>query len=57
MDSAFNTNQYKMKSYTIIVFDHHRNGVQVTWIITSSSRCIDIVHWLKAFQNVMLDKY
>ena len=56
MDSTFGANQYKMTLYTIIVFDHHRNGVLVSWIIASSSRRIDIVHWFKAFQNVILDK-
>jgi hypothetical protein len=56
IDSTFGTNQYKMALY--IFFDHHRsNGVPVAWIITSLSHRIDIVHWLKAFRNVMLDKY
>jgi hypothetical protein len=46
-----------MTLYTIIVFDHHRNGVPVAWIIISSSYRIDIVHWFKAFRNVMQNKY
>lgn len=57
MDSTFGTNMYKMALYTIMVFDTHRNGIPVAWIIVGSSRCIDIVQWLKAFRNTMLDHY
>ena len=55
MDSTFGTNMYKMALYTIMVFDTHKNGMPVAWIMAGSSRCIDIVQWLKTFRNTMLD--
>ena len=57
MDSTFGTNQYKMALYTIMVFDSHKNGIPIAWIVSSSSKRLDIIPWLKAFRNVMLDNF
>jgi hypothetical protein len=56
MDSTFGTNQYKMALYTIMVFDSHKNGIPIAWIISSSKR-LDIIPWLKSFRNIMLDSF
>ncbi|KAI5058415.1 hypothetical protein GOP47_0026585 [Adiantum capillus-veneris] len=37
MDATFGTNKYKFHLYTILVFDAHRNGVPVAWVLTSSA--------------------
>ena len=57
MDGTFGTNQYKMTLYTIMVFDSHRNGIPVAWIIVSSNKRLDITGWLKAFRDKMLDEH
>jgi hypothetical protein len=57
MDGTYGTNQYKMTLYTIMVFDSHRNGIPVAWIIVSSTKRLDITNWLKAFRDKMLDAY
>ena len=57
MDSTFGTNQYKMALYTIMVFDSHKNGILIAWIVRSSSKRLDIIAWLKASRNVMLDNF
>ena len=49
VDSTFGTNQYKMALYTIMVFDSHKNGIPIAWIVSSSSKRLDIIPWLKAF--------
>jgi len=35
MDATFGTNDVKFHLFTLMVFDAHRIGVSVTWIITS----------------------
>jgi hypothetical protein len=36
MDATFNTNDVKFHLFTLMVFNAHRTGVSITWIITSS---------------------
>jgi hypothetical protein len=46
MDAAFDTNDVKFHLFTFMVFDAHRTGVPVAWIITSRQTCDDLVEWL-----------
>jgi hypothetical protein len=46
MDAAFGTNDVKFHLFTFMVFDAHRTGVSVAWIITSRQTCDDLVEWL-----------
>jgi hypothetical protein len=51
MDATFNTNDVKFHLFTLMVFDAHRNGVLVAWIITSYQTCDDLVEWFNSFEN------
>ncbi|KAI5081789.1 hypothetical protein GOP47_0001532 [Adiantum capillus-veneris] len=57
MDSTFGTNKYKFYLYTILVFDSHRNGVPIAWILTSSGTFQTTCTWLTSFRNHMLDHF
>jgi hypothetical protein len=46
MDVTFDTNDVKFHLFTLIVFDSHRTGVPVAWIITSHQTCDDLMEWL-----------
>lgn len=37
------------------MFDAFRNGVPIAWVITSSCCCSDIVTWLTALRDRVLD--
>ena len=41
--------------YTILVFDAHRNGVPIAWVLTSSATVDTICFWLSQFRNGMLN--
>ncbi|MCO5567498.1 hypothetical protein L7F22_021191, partial [Adiantum nelumboides] len=41
--------------YTILVFDAHRNGVPVAWVLTSSTTLELTCLWLLRFRDSMLD--
>ncbi len=56
MDATFNTNDEKFHLFTLMVFDAHRTGVPVTWIITSCQTCNDLVEWLIPFKTQLLRK-
>jgi hypothetical protein len=43
MDATFDTNDVKFHLFTLMVFDAHRIGVSVAWIITSRQTCDDLV--------------
>jgi hypothetical protein len=43
MDATFNTNDVKFHLFTLMVFDAHRTGMLVAWIITSLLTCDDLV--------------
>jgi hypothetical protein len=34
-----------------MVFDAHRTGMLVAWIITSRQTCDDLVEWFNSFEN------
>jgi len=51
MDATFSTNDMKFHLFTLIVFDAHRTGVPIAWIITSRQTCDDLVEWLNSFEN------
>jgi len=46
MDTTFNTNDVKFHLFTLTVFDAHRIGMPVAWIIISCQACTDLVEWL-----------
>jgi hypothetical protein len=41
MDATFGTNDVKFHLFTLTVFDAHRNGVLIAWIITNNQTCND----------------
>jgi hypothetical protein len=43
MDATFDTNDVKFQLFTLMVFDAHRTGVLIAWIITSHQTCNDLV--------------
>jgi hypothetical protein len=51
MDATFDTNDVKFHLFTLMVFNAHRTGVPVAWIITSCQTCDDLVEWLNSFEN------
>jgi phosphatidylserine decarboxylase len=46
MDATFSTNDVKFHLFTLMVFDAHRIGVSIAWIITSCQTRDDLVEWL-----------
>ncbi|KAI5070538.1 hypothetical protein GOP47_0014881 [Adiantum capillus-veneris] len=57
MDATFGTNKYKFNLYTILVFDSHRNGVPIAWVLTASATFESTRTWLTCFRNSMLDHH
>jgi hypothetical protein len=56
IDATFNTNAVKVHLFTLMVFDAHRTGVPVAWIITSYQTCDDLVEWLTPLKTKLLRK-
>ncbi len=56
MDVTFNTNDVKFHLFTLMVFDAHRIGVLVAWIITSQQTNNDLVEWLIPLKTKLLRK-
>jgi hypothetical protein len=56
MDATFNTNDMKFHLFTLVVFDAHRIGMLVAWIITSHQTCNDLVEWLTPLKTKLLKK-
>jgi hypothetical protein len=56
MDATFNTNDVKFHLFTLMVFDAHRTGVLVAWIITNCQICHDLVEWLIPLKTKILKK-
>ncbi len=56
MDATFNTNDVKFHLFTLMVFDAHRIGVLVAWIIISHQTCDDLVEWLTPLKTKLLRK-
>jgi hypothetical protein len=56
MDATFGTNDVKFHLFTLMVFDAHRTGRPVTWIITSRQTCDDLVEWLTPLKTKLLRK-
>jgi hypothetical protein len=54
MDATFGTNDVKFHLFTLMVFDAHRIGVLVAWIITSRQTCDDLVEWLTPLKTKFL---
>jgi hypothetical protein len=48
MDVMFGTNDVKYHLFTLMVFDFHRTGVPIAWVITNQQTCEDLVKWLNA---------
>jgi len=56
MDATFNTNDVKFHLFTLMVFDAHRIGVSIAWIITSCQTRDDLVEWLIPLKAKLLRK-
>jgi hypothetical protein len=56
MDVTFNTNDVKFHLFTLMVFDAHRIGVLIAWIITSHQTSNDLVEWLVPLKTKLLRK-
>jgi len=56
MDATFGTNDVKFHLFALMVFDAHRTGVPVAWIITSCQTCDDLVEWLTLLKSKFLRK-
>jgi hypothetical protein len=56
MDATFGTNDVKFHLFTLMVFDAHRIGVPVAWIITSCQTCDDLVEWLTPLKTKLIRK-
>jgi hypothetical protein len=56
MDATFATNDVKFHFFTLMMFDAHRTGVLVAWIITSCQTCDDLVEWLTPLKTKLLKK-
>eukprot|EP01018_Ginkgo_biloba_P015639 Gb_07089 [translate_table: standard] len=48
MDSTFITNKYEYQLYTLMVFNKKKNGLPITWVISSRDNASDIKIWLSA---------
>jgi hypothetical protein len=57
MDATFGTNDVKFHLFTLMVFDAHRIGVLVAWIITSCQTHDDLVEWLIPLKAKLLKKH
>jgi len=40
--------------YTQMVFDNHKNGIPVAWVISSSMTQVDVAKWLDDLKRHML---
>jgi hypothetical protein len=56
MHVTFGTNDVKFHLFILMVFDAHRIGVLVAWIITSRQTCDDLVEWLTPLKTKLLRK-
>jgi hypothetical protein len=56
MDATFITNDVKFHLFTLMVFDAHRTGMPIAWIITSCQTCDDLVEWLTPLKTKFLRK-
>jgi hypothetical protein len=54
MDVNFDTNDVKFHLFTLMVFDAHRTGMPIAWIITSCQTCDDLVEWLTPLKTKLL---
>ncbi len=54
MDATFGTNDMKLHLFTLMVFNAHRIGMSVAWIITSRLTCDDLVEWLTLLKTKLL---
>jgi len=39
---------------SLMVFDHHRQGLPIAWVITSWQRKLDLIHWLLTLKECTL---
>ncbi len=56
MDATFGINDVKFHLFTLMVFDAHRIGMPITWIITSLQTCNDLMEWLTPLKTKLLRK-
>jgi hypothetical protein len=56
MDATFGINDVKFHLFTLMVFDAHRIGVPIAWIITSLQTCNDLMEWLTPLKTKLLRK-
>ena len=43
MDATFDINHIKFHLFTLMVFDHFRNGVPIIWVIISRQKEDDLI--------------
>jgi hypothetical protein len=56
MDATFGTNDVKFHLLTLMVFDAHRTGMSIAWIIISRQACDDLVELLIPLKTKLLRK-
>jgi hypothetical protein len=54
MDANCGTNVQRHHLFTLMVFDHHRQGLPIAWVITSWQRKLDLIHWLLTLKECTL---
>jgi len=54
MDVNCGTNVQRHHLFTLMVFDHHRQGLPIAWVITSWQRKLDLIHWLSTLKECTL---
>jgi hypothetical protein len=54
MDATFGTNVQRYHFFTLMVFDHHHQGLLIAWVITSQQIKLDVIQWLLALKERIL---
>ncbi|BBN19715.1 hypothetical protein MPTK1_8g13000 [Marchantia polymorpha subsp. ruderalis] len=55
-DATYGTDKFAFSFYTLLVFDAHQHAIPVAWIMTSSSKAVDIEIWLRCLKEKMNEK-
>jgi hypothetical protein len=51
MYAIFGTNVQRYHLLTLMVFDHHHQGVPISWVITNWQIELDLIQWLLALKE------
>ncbi|KAL3699403.1 hypothetical protein R1sor_017425 [Riccia sorocarpa] len=55
-DATYGTGKFAFSFYTVLVFDAQQQAIPVAWIMTSSSKALDIEIWLRCLKEKMNEK-